>query len=135
MNWIYIIIISTIFFILSQLCLRQSFELNSKPMHTFTLFTMTIGILSLLLLSQQLIDLKQNIKYPILAGGLFFIGLSFWITAISSKESLGSIRVVMAGFETILLFLLSYLLFSDMITRNQIIGSIFILIGIMFTNF
>ena len=135
MNWFYSIIISTVFFILSQLALRQSFEMKSTPMHTFTLFTMTIGMLSLFVLSQQFINLETDVRYPILAGVLFFFGLMLWIYAISSKESLGSIRIVMAGFETTLLFLLSYLLFSDHVTKNQIIGSIIILLGILITNF
>ena len=134
MSWHLYIIISTIFFILSQLCLRQSFELKSSPMHTFTLFTMTIGILSLVTLSQQLIDLQYDVKYSIAAGFLFFFGLLMWIHAISSKESLGYIRVIMAGLETALLFILSYLFFSDVITRNQIIGSSIILFGIFVTN-
>ena len=119
MSWHFHIVISTIFFILSQLCLRQSFELKSSPMHTFTLFTMTIGIFSLVTLSQQHINLEYDIKYSVAAGSLFFFGLLLWIHAISSKESLGYIRIIMAGLETALLFVLSYLFFLmlSLVTR------------------
>ena len=83
MSWHLYIIISTIFFILSQLCLRQSFELKCSPMHTFTLFTMTIGILSLVTLSQQLIDLQYDVKYSIAAGFLFL-----WSSHVDSRNIL-----------------------------------------------
>tara|TARA_B100001063_G_C16593954_1_gene467088 strand:- start:348 stop:755 length:408 start_codon:yes stop_codon:yes gene_type:complete len=130
MNWLVTIFIGTIFFIIGQICLRKSFELNNTILQTFLLFTCTIGIMSIPFFVYKPFEKPQSWLFPILAGIFFFMGNYFWIKTISSKESLGLIRIAMAGFETILLFFLSYLFFSDKITLYQFIGSLFILFGI-----
>lgn len=130
MNWLTTILIGTLFFIAGQICLRNSFEMKNTAMHTFLLFTTTIGLMSIPFLIQGNLEGKQDWKYPILAGIFFFAGNYFWIKTISSKESLGLIRVCMAGFETVLLFLSSYLFFADKITLYQFMGSILIVLGI-----
>ena len=130
MNWLISIIIGTLFFIAGQICLRNSFEIKNTPFQTFLLFTTTIGIMSIPFLIQNKLESKQDWKYPILAGIFFFAGNYFWIKSISSKESLGLIRVAMAGIETILLFGSGYLFFSDKITMYQFLGSILIILGI-----
>lgn len=137
MDWIYSIFIATIFFIGGQLCLRKSFELNNTVLHTFILFTMTIGIMSFPFLFKDGDGLqkKQNYIYPILAGMLFFTGKYFWLNTINMKVSLGLIRIAMAGFETMLLFISSYLFFADKITLLQFIGSLFILTGIAIATY
>ena len=135
MNWLITILIGTLFFIAGQLCLRQSFEMKNSALQTFLLFTTTIGIMSIPFLVQGNLETKQEWKYPILAGIFFFAGFYFWIKTISSKESLGLIRVAMAGFETILLFGASYLFFSDKINLNQFLGSILILAGIALATY
>lgn len=136
MNWLYSILIGTCFFIGGQLYLRKTFEgsLNLDYFNVSLWFSFTIGILSFLVLAyewhQEHLVLDNRIWNPMLAGVLFFIGFFFWIATISSKESLGMIRVAMAGFETVLLFLSSYLFFNDMIAYKQMIGSVVILFGI-----
>jgi drug/metabolite transporter (DMT)-like permease len=136
MNWLYSILIGTCFFIGGQLFLRKTFEGNSSLdyFNVSLWFSFTIGILSFFALAyewyQEQLTMDNRIWNPILAGALFFIGFFFWIATISSKESLGMIRVAMAGFETVLLFLLSYLFFNDAITYKQMLGSVVILIGI-----
>ena len=133
MNWVISILIGTIFFVMGQICLRKSFELNNTILQTFLLFTSTIGVFTIPFLFKNNLEKSQNWVFPILAGIFFFIGNYFWIKTISSKESLGLIRVAMAGLETILLFFLSYLVFSDKITLYQFTGSLFILLGILFS--
>ena len=139
MNWLYSILVGTCFFIGGQLFLRKTFEENvsMNSVNVTLLFSSAIGILSLILLgyrwSNSTITFDERIWNPILAGIMFFIGFFFWIATISSKESLGMIRVAMAGFETVLLFLLSYLFFSDVITYQQMIGSVIVLLGIAIT--
>lgn len=139
MNWLYTILIGTCFFIGAQLYLRKTFENNDSLgyFNVTLLFSSTIGILSLFVLSLQMyngeVSFDSRIWNPIIAGIMFFIGFFFWISTISSKESLGMIRVAMAGFETVLLFLLSYLFFSDVITYQQMIGSVIVLLGIAIT--
>lgn len=139
MNWLYSILVGTCFFIGGQLFLRKTFENKDSIdyFNTTLLFSSAIGILSLFVLGFQMyignVSIDSRIWNPILAGIMFFIGFFFWIATISSKESLGMIRVAMAGFETVLLFLLSYLFFSDVITYQQMIGSVIVLLGIAIT--
>jgi drug/metabolite transporter (DMT)-like permease len=135
MDWIYSIFIATIFFIAGQLCLRKSFELSNTVLHTFILFTMTIGIMSFPFLFKDGLQKKQNYIFPILAGIFFYAGNYFWINTINTKQSLGLIRIAMAGFETMLLFIVSYLFFADKITLLQFIGSLFILTGIAIATY
>ena len=140
--WLNTIFIATIFFILGQIFLRKSFEYNTdKDMFLIItiLFSLSIGIMSVLttlflLYSKKLNSINiinnMSIRYSIIAGVLFFLGFIYWIRTIGTKESLGMIRVTMAGFETILLYLVSYMFFNDIITIKQFIGSILILLGI-----
>jgi uncharacterized membrane protein len=138
MDWLYTIFIGTIFFILGQLFLRKSFDTENSPIQVSLLFSSAIGIFSILTIiymyNQKGINFNYDIINPILAGLVFFIGFFFWIQTISSKESLGLIRIAMAGFETIILFVLSHLFFNDMITLKQLIGTIIILLGITVTS-
>lgn len=136
MDWLYSILIGTIFFIIGQLFLRRTFESKNKIdyFNVSLLFSSAVGIFSLFLLLSQMyrkrITINENYWNPIIAGLMFFIGFFFWIYTISSKESLGLIRIAMAGFETIILFLLSYIFFNDIITVKHLIGSILVLLGI-----
>lgn len=137
MNKILIIFIATIFFIIGQIFYRKSFEVNNTFIYTFLVSTLFFGIFSLILIiydNKLLINTKQNKIYPILGSLMFFIGTYFWFKVISMKISLGIIRIYMAAFETILLFILSYLFFNDKITKLQFIGAIIILIGIYITS-
>lgn len=141
--WLNTIFIATIFFILGQIFLRKSFEYNTDKdrfLIITILFSLSIGIMSVLttlflLYSKKLNSINSiindmSIRYSIIAGVLFFLGFIYWIKTIGTKESLGMIRVTMAGFETILLYLVSYMFFNDIITIKQFIGSILILLGI-----
>ena len=136
MDWIYSIFIATIFFIAGQLCLRKSFELSNTVLHTFILFTMTIGIMSFPFLFKDGLQKKQNLYFSYFSWYFFFTQeIIFWINTINTKQSLGLIRIAMAGFETMLLFIVSYLFFADKITLLQFIGSLFILTGIAIATY
>jgi multidrug resistance protein EbrA len=74
-------------------------------------------------------NIEKN-KNAVIAGVLFALGNLFWIYSISTKTSIGSIRTIMAGFETALLFLVGYLLFSETFDVKKIIGIIMVLLGI-----
>jgi multidrug resistance protein EbrA len=74
-------------------------------------------------------NMEKN-KNAVIAGVLFALGNLFWIYSISTKTSIGSIRTIMAGFETALLFLVGYFLFSETFDVKKIIGIIMVLLGI-----
>jgi len=142
--WIWSVFIGTIFFVSGQICLRQSFEVPSigklGSLYTAACFSIMIGILgaiSLLSLSiYEPIRTKQFFQdparsgFPFLAGLFFFIGNSFWIYSISSKNPLGMIRILMAGWEMFLLLLVGLFIFRDNFQWLQIIGTILIFSGI-----
>lgn len=142
--WIWSIFIGTLFFVGGQGFLRKSFEV--KPyipianLYAGSCFSMMIGVLGgFLLLFLSIYD-PVNTKifftneirsiFPFIAGALFFIGNSFWIYSISSKNSLGLIRILMAGWEMFLLFLVGVMLFQDKFTTIQVAGCICIFAGI-----
>lgn len=137
-----LILIATIFFVIGQSCLRQTFEnTHMNALCACGLFSVSIGIVGIVMLlychyEYQSIKLDDFYSYlPILAGIVFALGNYCWISSIHTKESLGIIRVLMAGFETILLFTIGYLLFRDKLDIMKIIGTIVILLGIGIINY
>jgi len=80
-------------------------------------------------------DLLSNRMMPKLlcaaiAGVCFVVGNMFWIYSISTKNSLGGIRTIMAGFETSLLLVLGFVAFSEKMTFQKLIGIMMVLAGI-----
>ena len=139
--WIWSIVIGTVFFVLGQTFLRYAFQikprLNNTSLYAISFFSITMGILGAILLG--ILRWKTNetlnskyIYYILLAGTFFFIGNAFWLYSISSEKPLGIIRIVMAGWELLLLFAVGVLLLNDKITRTQVVGSILIFIGLSF---
>lgn len=142
--WIWAIFIGTIFFVGGQVALRKSFEpkigIDYHSLYSGSCFSMMIGVLgAIVLLFLSILDpvhtkiyFSNDVVsgYPFLAGLLFFIGNSFWLYSISSKNPLGLIRILMAGWEMFLLLLVGFLLFKDKLTTIQIIGSLIIFAGI-----
>jgi multidrug transporter EmrE-like cation transporter len=53
-----------------------------------------------------------------------------WIYTISTKKPLSMIRVLMAGFETFLLVLVGYFIFSHKLTLREFVGIALVLSGI-----
>jgi len=138
-KWIISILIGVIFFVFGQVYLRKSFDKDSNYFTTAITFSLAIGATSLLLLllsqlhsKELLIYNEPKLKNAAIAGFLFFIGNLFWIYSISTKNSLGNIRVIMAGFETFMLFLVGYFYFNEIINSKQVIGALLILLGIYF---
>ena len=138
-SWIVSILVGVLFFVSGQFFLRKSFDTDSNYFTTAITFSLAIGAISLLLLGISHIYTPELLVYnnskllnAAIAGLLFFIGNLFWIYTISTKKSLGNIRVVMAGFETFMLFLVGYLYFNERINRKQFLGALFILLGIYF---
>tara|TARA_B100002019_G_C21104335_1_gene515117 strand:+ start:42 stop:521 length:480 start_codon:yes stop_codon:yes gene_type:complete len=136
------IILGTILFVFGQYFLRLALNKKDTFLQTWIIFTFIMGLTGLItgiLLNYNhsnkyknmlKFENKEMILYAIFAGLVFAFGNFFWIYSISTKESLGGIRVIMAGVETFLLFLLGYLLFSENFTFTKLIGILLILMGI-----
>ena len=102
-NWEYSICIGTVFFVASQVFLKKSFDNSDDYIRTLLYFTLAITIMTI-------------------------IGFIFYSDTVITK--LGIIRTFMAGFETIILFGVGYLIFNEKINRTQSIGVLSILLGI-----
>jgi len=133
-NWEYSICIGTVFFVASQIFLKKSFNDSNDYIRTLLYFTLAITIMTIIgfiIYSDTVITKLDNQHYnAFIAGIFFFIGLILWIYSISMKTKLGIIRTFMAGFETIILFGVGYLIFNEKINRTQSIGVLSILLGI-----
>ena len=128
------ILYAAIPYILGQTALRQGFESSKiNILYATALSCISYGILGIVILfycyTQESIKMVFNI-YPVLAGLLFGLGNLFFVSSIHTREPLGMIRLVMSGFEAILLFIIGYLIFSDKISYQKMIGAIIILLGI-----
>jgi|TARA_B110000285_G_scaffold197025_1_gene228375 drug/metabolite transporter (DMT)-like permease len=138
-KWIISILVGVLFFVSGQVYLRKSFDTDSNYFTTAIIFSLAIGATSLVLLflsqlhsPELLIYNNSKLINAAMAGLLFFIGNLFWIYSISTKKSLGNIRVIMAGFETFMLFLVGYFYFNEIINSKQLMGALLILFGIYF---
>jgi drug/metabolite transporter (DMT)-like permease len=138
-KWIISILVGVLFFVSGQVYLRKSFDTDSNYFTTAIIFSLAIGATSLVLLFLSQLHSPELLVYnnsklinAAMAGLLFFIGNLFWIYSISTKKSLGNIRVIMAGFETFMLFLVGYFYFNEIINSKQLMGALLILFGIYF---
>ena len=133
-NWKYSICIGTVFFVASQIFLKKSFDDSNDYIRTLLYFTLAITIMTIIgfiIYSDTVITKLDNQHYnAFIAGIFFFIGLILWIYSISMKTKLGIIRTFMAGFETITLFGIGYLIFNETINITHAIGVMSILFGI-----
>lgn len=136
LDWRYSIGIGTLFFVAGQVLLRKSFDSSSDYMISLLYFTSAIAIMAFIgcvYLKENIFDITRLTSQhynAISAGIVFFFGFIFWIYSISTKNDLGIIRTFMAGFETLVLFGVGYLVFNDKITLIQFFGVISILVGI-----
>ena len=134
LSWEHSIFIGTLFFVTSQFFLKKSFDHSDNYIRTFVYFTLAITMMSIIgfiIHSENVITKLNNQHYnAFIAGIFFFIGLILWIYSISMKTKLGIIRTFMAGFETIILFGVGYLIFNEKINRTQSIGVLSILLGL-----
>lgn len=140
-SWISSILLGTILFVVGQVYLRRSFNKDSDFISTWLIFSLTFGIASLvmIIMSQTLpvndyiqtnLTLNmQKVVSSIIAAMFFFFGNAFWIYSISTKNPIGNIRTIMAGFEMILLFVAGYLIFSETVNIAQIAGVVFVIFG------
>ena len=136
------ILLGTIKFVFGQYFLKHALIKQNAFLETWIVFTFTMGIVSLLIYillnytsvnnKEKLLNFKSKdmILNAIYAGIVFAFGNLFWIYSISTNESLSGIRVIMAGIETFLLFLLGYFIFTEKFTLTKISGILFILLGI-----
>jgi drug/metabolite transporter (DMT)-like permease len=136
------IVLGTILFVCGQYFLRIAVNKKNTFFQTWIIFTFIMGLSGLItgfiinyipyFKSKNILNFenKEMILYATFAGLVFAFGNFFWIYTISTKESLGGIRVIMAGVETFLLFLLGYFLFSEKFTFSKLCGILLILIGI-----
>lgn len=134
LSWEHSIFIGTLFFVTSQFFLKKSFDHSDNYIRTFLYFTLGITMMSIIgfiIQSENVITKLDNQHYnAFIAGIYFFIGLILWIYSISMKTKLGIIRTFMAGFETITLFGIGYLIFNETINITHAIGVMSILFGI-----
>ena len=136
LDWRYSIGIGTLFFVTGQVLLRKSLDNSSDYMISLLYFTSSIAIMTLfgcIYLQENIFDITRLTSQhynAIYAGIVFFFGFIFWIYSISTKNDLGIIRTFMAGFETLVLFGVGYLVFNDKITITQLFGVLSILFGI-----
>ena len=136
LDWRYSIGIGTLFFVAGQVLLRKSLDNSSDYMISLLYFTSSIAIMTLfgcIYLQENIFDITRLTSQhynAIYAGIVFFFGFIFWIYSISTKNDLGIIRTFMAGFETLVLFGVGYLVFNDKITLTQLFGVLSILLGI-----
>ena len=129
------ILIATLFFVVGQVFLKKSFNNDNDFVDTTLYYNAFMGILSFVLLmikyrNNTLNTNLQKITYSSIAGVLFFVGVLLWVYTISTNKPLSIISVLMAGFETVLLILLGYFLFSHKLNWREILGILIILIGV-----
>ena len=137
-SYIIDIFIAVLFFVTGQILLKKSFTQNNDYRSVAITFGLAFGIsaLAFLFLSNpnKYTFFNKNINYNLfnafIAGLIFFFGNLFWIKSISSNKPLGNIRVIMAGMETFTLFIVGILLFKEIISIKQILGTLLILSGI-----
>jgi drug/metabolite transporter (DMT)-like permease len=137
-EWQTFVFISIGFFVCGQILLK--YDKSEDALIPLSFFTIGMGLFGLAYLiynyyitssiPAKVINLQ--LLLPLFAGFLFYFGNMYWIMSIKSSPSLSSIRVLMAGGETLLLLLVGYGLFQQGISWQQIIGSILILCGMMF---
>ena len=62
---------------------------------------------------------------------LFAIGTIFLFYSISMKIELGIMNIIRVALQIILTMILGYIYFNEQLTNYQLIGSIFIIVGIL----
>lgn len=143
--WVTAIFVAVLFFVVGQVYLRKSFDKDSDYLTTWVLFSATVGICVIVsYITMNAYSYSTSLSEPIVLGlrnttkiidaciaGIFFgLGNLFWIYSISTKNPIGNIRTIMAGFETLCLFIAGYLVFSETIHCIQGLGVVLILGGI-----
>ena len=129
------IFVATILFVCGQVLLKKSFDSDSDFVTSAVFFNIAVGVAAVLVFLQKQMNSKityntKKIQYAVLGGILFFIGNLLWIYTISTKKPLSMIRILMAGFETFLLVLVGYFIFSHKLTLREFVGITLVLAGI-----
>ena len=133
-NHVISILIATCFFVTGQIFLRKSLD-HQNYLQTWCIFSIAMGIIGcigLWLTNETSLAMVGKNKNAWIAGIVFAVGNLLWIYSISTKVSIGIIRTIMAGFETLLLFLVGYMLFSETFYYTKLAGIFMILVGIYF---
>lgn len=128
MNWVTEIGIATVFFIIGQLMLRNTFEQMADPLRVTMLFATGIGLVGLVGLF--LTAPGEGELQPFAAGAIFSLGYYFWVHVISARVPMGMIRIVMAGLDVAIISSASYLMFGDVFTNTNILASVIIFAGL-----
>jgi hypothetical protein len=128
MNWVTEIGVATIFFIVGQLMLRNTFEQIADPLRVTMLFATGVGIVGLVGLF--LTTPGERELQPLAAGAIFSLGYYFWVHVISARVPMGMIRIVMAGLDVAIISSASYLIFGDVFTNTNILASVIIFAGL-----
>ena len=130
-SWIFFVLLSVIFFVFGQVCLKYDKNDSIKSCCYFTISMGIVGAIVLMFINKMKKNKNNKVAiYSIIAGVLFFFGNLFWIYSIKSSPSLALVRVFMAGGETILLLFAGYLFFKQYINVKSLIGILLILSGV-----
>ena len=129
------IFVATTLFVSGQVLLKNSFDNDIDFVTSALFFNIAIGVAAVLVFLQKHMKSEityntKKIQYSVLGGILFFIGNLLWIYTISTKQSLSMICVLMTGFETFLLVLVGYFIFSHKLTLIEFGGIALVLAGI-----
>jgi uncharacterized membrane protein len=135
MKYIGLTLISAIFFIIFEMLYKYSNLVTMPSEYFVAVWLMSSGIVATIYLFYNkiyLYNFKVNdIKLMFLIGILTFTGNLFYFNACKIVVNPGLSRAIFSGFVILLLTILSYLIFNAKITIYQIIGIIFIIIGIL----
>ena len=137
MNWVFSVLIVSLFYSLASIytrsCFKSNVEFNTLVSYYF-LFNGIIGltfIMYLLLNNKNLSLNNKDITSVLVPTILFAIGTVFLFYTISQKVNLGVMNTIRTSSQIILTLFLGYLYFNESITIKQLFGIIFILGGIV----
>lgn len=137
--WVLFLLLSIVFFVAGQACLR--FDKNTDVFLSASCFFMVSGLFGFLLFVYYNFAHRYRIRanntnvinfstLGLIAGVFFFFGNLLWIYCIQKAPSLSLVRILMAGFETVLLVTIGYLLFQEKISVLNVVGFGTILVGV-----
>jgi drug/metabolite transporter (DMT)-like permease len=137
--WLITISIAVCLFVVGQIFLKFS---KNKSLLLTSYFSIIIGVLGLtMLIYLKYYGNNHNITHTnvdylgLIAGFFFFFGQLLWITSIQHAPSIEHVRIVMAGLETVLLFIAGIYIFNSNIHNlTTIVGILLILAGVYLVN-
>lgn len=85
-------------------------------------------------IAQSSIKHAHDNMYYLFIGILFYIFVSLLIYKAYKHKGLGMVNAIWSGFSIIIMLCIGIFIFNEKIKNNEVIGIIFIIIGIILTN-